>query len=81
MRRKKYRNYWIKQLKNISSVELFTDYPRSTARLFEGEVYSCKLNSSLSYKIKNYAKKQNFNLSSLFLGVFNILISQYYWKK
>ena len=69
--------YWQRQLDGASSLNLPTDYPRSQAVAFQGQVCTAAISPELGRQIREFAQRQRMNLSVLFLGCFKLLLHRY----
>ncbi|MCB2312713.1 amino acid adenylation domain-containing protein [Clostridium tagluense] len=70
--------YWKQQLSGTLPVlELPTDYPRTLAQNFNGEVYTSTLSKEISDQIKINAKSINISNSVFFIAIFQMLLYRY----
>ncbi len=71
--------YWQRQLvEPLPHLSLPTDQPRSLSRnYFEGRTYSQRLSSELSEQIKLFSEGRQTYLSTVFMGLFKVLLYKY----
>ncbi len=71
--------YWQQYLKEMPPIlSLPTDRQRSACRdYFAGDTYSVTLNSDLSEKIQQISKQHQLYFSTIFMGMFKVLLYKY----
>ncbi|WDV47158.1 amino acid adenylation domain-containing protein [Clostridiaceae bacterium M8S5] len=73
----KQEEYWLKQLKNFTLLDIKTDYQRSTVQSYEGDSLEFKIKGRLTKALKEYTKENKLTMYMVLLGAFNILLSKY----
>lgn len=71
------KEYWKKALANTETLNLPTDFPKTTVSNYKGSKYQNLINENLLKKIKEFCKKQNITLYMYLMGSFNILMHNF----
>ncbi|CAM1357013.1 amino acid adenylation domain-containing protein [Tenacibaculum halocynthiae] len=72
-----HKKYWLNRYKKeFTKLELPTDFSRPQKLSSEGEVYSIKLNAQKSSKLRALVKEERVTMYSLFLAIYNVLLSK-----
>jgi len=66
--------YWQKQLKNLSTLKLPTDFPRPAEQSSNGMKLFLKTDAVLTEKLRVLARKQGVSMNMLLLSAFNVLL-------
>lgn len=70
--------YWKEELRgSLPIVELLTDRPRLPAQSFRGKTYHRKITPALGQRVRQFARTRSTYPSTLFLGVFKLLLRHY----
>jgi amino acid adenylation domain-containing protein len=69
--------YWRRQLENISTLELPTDYPRPAVQMHRGASHSLMLSPALSQALVGLSQQEQVTLFMLLLAAFQVVLS--YW--
>ena len=70
-------DYWSTQLKDISLLDLPTDYPRPPILSYQGSQYPLNIPPPLTQKLEQLAHQQNVTLFMLLLTAFKTLLLRY----
>jgi len=70
-------DYWIKQLSNVPTLDLPTDYPRPALQTFNGAYEVHVLPESLSAALKQLSQHEGTTLFMTLLGAFQLLLACY----
>ena len=71
------KDYWMNIFKEeVLPIELMTSYKRPATRSEKGATFEIPLNSSRAEKLKQLAKDKKLTVYSVFLAVYNILLSK-----
>ncbi|ERT05439.1 non-ribosomal peptide synthase TIGR01720 domain protein [Lyngbya aestuarii BL J] len=69
--------YWKQQLKNLTTLNLPTDYPRPVTQSFRGKTQSLTLSKELTTALKALSRQQGVTLFMTLLAAFKILLHRY----
>jgi|GEM_PF-960638 len=69
--------YWRYKLKDLSDLQLPSDYPRSETAIFRGSTHCFKVNKRLTEQLKQLAKEEEVTLFMLLLTALKVLIYRY----
>ena len=70
-------SYWKQQLKNLTTLNLPTDYPRPVTQSFRGKTQSLTLSKELTTALKTLSRQQGVTLFMTLLAAFKILLHRY----
>ena len=70
-------NYWRKQLKDCTELELPSDFTRPAEQKYNGDIFRFIIDREILNKIKSLTKETDSSLFMFFLTVFNILLKRY----
>ncbi len=70
-------DYWKQQLKDISVLQIPTDFPRPKIQTFHGSARYFRLSSSLKTKLHEICRKHNVTLFMLMLVAYKVLLSRF----
>lgn len=75
---KEAKKYFINNLSGQLPVNTFiANRFRPNKKVYNGNIYEINLNKNLTDKINNYCKNNKLTLNTLFLAIFNVLVSKY----
>ncbi|MCW3113675.1 MAG: amino acid adenylation domain protein, partial [Segetibacter sp.] len=69
--------YWINKLKNLSPLDLLTDYTRAAVPGTKGGTITFGIDKDLSNQIKYFSQQQNSTLFMTLLSVFKVMLFRY----
>jgi amino acid adenylation domain-containing protein len=69
--------YWKDKLADISTLQLYTDYPRPSVQSTNGAVKGFKVNKELSEKLQSLSRQQGATLFMTMLAVIKTLLYRY----
>ena len=72
--------YWKKQLADIPSLDLPTDYPRLARQTYQGAVLSMELPEELSQRLVALSQQEGVTVFMLLLTAFQVLLMRYTGK-
>ncbi|MEB3282828.1 MAG: amino acid adenylation domain-containing protein [Lyngbya sp.] len=70
-------SYWKQKLKNLTTLNLPTDYPRPVTQSFRGKTQSLTLSKELTTALKTLSRQQGVTLFMTLLAAFKILLHRY----
>ncbi|MDF3054351.1 MAG: amino acid adenylation protein [Gammaproteobacteria bacterium] len=70
-------DYWISKLKNVSQLNLPTDYTRPLIQTYNGQHYKFLVSADLLQSIRAFASRLNLTVYMVLLTSFFILLSRY----
>ncbi|MCG5057488.1 MAG: hypothetical protein KA714_05650 [Limnoraphis sp. WC205] len=70
-------SYWKQKLKNLTTLNLPTDYPRPVTQSFRGKTQSLTLSQELTTALKTLSRQQGVTLFMTLLAAFKILLHRY----
>ncbi|WP_152379828.1 non-ribosomal peptide synthetase [Paenibacillus brasilensis] len=75
---KKQEKYWLEQMQgDLPTLDLPTDYPRPSVQQFEGDIYDIQVESNVTAKLKEFAKRHNVSVYTTLLTIYNVLLAKY----
>ena len=70
-------NYWLKQLKDISVLELPTDHPRPPVQTYRGALVSADLPFTLYEKLVAFSQHEGVTIFMTLLAAFQVTLARY----
>jgi amino acid adenylation domain-containing protein len=74
---KKQKEYWKKQLKDLSPLELPTDFNRPTVQTYNGSTIHFKIPEEIISKLRILSQEKNTTLFTVIFSAFGILLAKY----
>lgn len=69
--------YWTKQLKDLPTLTLPTDYPRPPEQSFHGKNFYFEISKQLTQKLQRFAQQENTTLFIVLLSALDVLFARY----